>query len=182
MGTIYKITEERLKVNPYIGVSNQALETLVHLCFIQDYCQTKALILTSFWQSRARGVNGNKRNRYKLLNLANIEWSMYKERILRWGKWSYVQGNSEVNFNKMNRFLSEIQEKYTKLANIVKISISFNRLVFPMNFNIISQPLTVMADKSIRKEARQCGKYLDLNPTCVYVYRYIYTAHQQKLR
>ena len=48
---------------------------------------------------------------------------------------SDAQGNPEVNFNKMNRFLSEIPEKYTKLAKIVKISISFNRLVFPMNFN-----------------------------------------------
>ena len=36
---------------------------------------------------------------------------------------------------KMSRFLSEIQEKYTKWAKIVKISISFNRLVFPLNFN-----------------------------------------------
>ena len=44
----------------------------------------------------------------------------------------------------MSRFLSEIQEKYTKLAKIVKISISFNRLVFPLNFNRFSQPLTVM--------------------------------------
>ena len=30
----------------------------------------------------------------------------------------------------MNRFLSEIQGKYTELVQIVKISISFNRLVF----------------------------------------------------
>ena len=73
MGTIYKMPEERLKGDPYIRVSNQALETLEHLCLIQDYCQPKALILTSFWQSRARGVNRNKRNRYKLLILASIE-------------------------------------------------------------------------------------------------------------
>ena len=43
----------------------------------------------------------------------------------------------------MNRFLSEIQEKYPKLAKIVKISILFNRLVFPLSFNRFSQPLTV---------------------------------------
>ena len=42
----------------------------------------------------------------------------------------------------MIRFLSEIQGKYTKLAKIVKISISFNRLVFPMKINWFSQPLT----------------------------------------
>ena len=40
----------------------------------------------------------------------------------------------------MNRFLSEIQGKYMKLAKIVKISISFNRLVFPANLTD-SQPL-----------------------------------------
>ena len=32
MGTIYKMTEERLKGDPYTGVFNQALETLEHLC------------------------------------------------------------------------------------------------------------------------------------------------------
>ena len=35
-----------------------------------------------------------------------------------------VEGETEVKFIKMNRFLSEIQEKYTKLVKIVKISIS----------------------------------------------------------
>ena len=35
MGTIYKTTEERLKGDPYIGVSNQALETAEHLCLIK---------------------------------------------------------------------------------------------------------------------------------------------------
>ena len=43
----------------------------------------------------------------------------------------------------MIRFLSEIQGKYTKLAKIVKISISFNRLVFPVKFNRFSQSLTL---------------------------------------
>ena len=38
MGTIYKMTEERLKGDPYIGVSNQALETPERLRLIQDYC------------------------------------------------------------------------------------------------------------------------------------------------
>ena len=55
-----------------------------------DYCQTKAMILTSFWPNRARGVNRNKRNRYKLLILVCIEWSMHKERILRRGNWSIL--------------------------------------------------------------------------------------------
>ena len=44
----------------------------------------------------------------------------------------------------MSRFLSEIQEKYSKWAKIVKISISFNRLVFNVDFNRFSQPLTVL--------------------------------------
>ena len=42
----------------------------------------------------------------------------------------------------MNRFLSEIQGKYTKLTKIVKISICFNRLVFPVNLTD-SQPLDI---------------------------------------
>ena len=83
MGNIYKSKAERLKGDPYIGVCFQALETLEHFCLIQDYCQTKALNLTSFWPNRARGVNRNKRNGYKLLILVCIEWSMHKERILR---------------------------------------------------------------------------------------------------
>ena len=44
----------------------------------------------------------------------------------------------------MIRFLSEIQGKHTKLGKIVKISISFNRLVFPLKFNRFSQPLTLI--------------------------------------
>ena len=46
----------------------------------------------------------------------------------------------------MSRFLSEIQGKYTELVEIVKISISFNRLVFPvifMKFNRFSHPMTL---------------------------------------
>ena len=35
---MYKMTEERLKGDPYTGVSNQALETAEHLCLIKDYC------------------------------------------------------------------------------------------------------------------------------------------------
>ena len=49
MGNIYKSKAERLKGDPYIGVCFQALETLEHLCLIQDYCQTKAIV----------GINGN---------------------------------------------------------------------------------------------------------------------------
>ena len=36
MGTIYKMTEERLKGDPYIRVSNQALKTAEHLYLIKD--------------------------------------------------------------------------------------------------------------------------------------------------
>ena len=41
MGNIYKSKAVRLKGDPYIGVCFQALETLEHLCLIQDrvnYC------------------------------------------------------------------------------------------------------------------------------------------------
>ena len=66
------------------------VETLERLCLIQDYYQTKAWILTSFWPDRARGMNRNKRNGYKLMILVCIEWSMHKERILRRGNWSIL--------------------------------------------------------------------------------------------
>ena len=36
MGTIYKMTEERFKGDPYIRVSNQALGTPECLCLIRD--------------------------------------------------------------------------------------------------------------------------------------------------
>ena len=38
MGTIYKMTDKRLEGDPYIGISNQALETAECLCLIKDYC------------------------------------------------------------------------------------------------------------------------------------------------
>ena len=44
----------------------------------------------------------------------------------------------------MIRFLSGKLKKHTKLAKIVKISIFVNRLVFPMNFNRFSHPMTVI--------------------------------------
>ena len=36
MGTIYKMSEERLKDDPYIGVFNEALETAECLYLIKD--------------------------------------------------------------------------------------------------------------------------------------------------
>ena len=87
---VYKSQAERLKGGPYIWVCFQASETLECLCLIQDYCQTKGWILTSFWPNRARGMNTNKRNRYKLTILVCIEWSMHKERILRRSNWSIL--------------------------------------------------------------------------------------------
>ena len=63
----------------------------------------------------------------------------------------------------MIRFLLEIQGKYKKLAKIVKISISFNRLVFPLKFNRFSQPLTLTVS------------IIDLDQT------YIYTVNTKSL-
>ena len=45
MGTIYQMTEAILKGDPYIGVWNQALETVDHLCLITDYCKAYAFNL-----------------------------------------------------------------------------------------------------------------------------------------
>ena len=53
----------------------------------------------------------------------------------------------------MNRFLSEIQGKYTELVQIVKISISFKRLVFPMKFHQFSHPMTEIRTEHLIIEA-----------------------------
>ena len=50
MGNAYKSTEETLKGDPYIGVCILSIETAEHLCLIQDYCQTNALIHVSHQQ------------------------------------------------------------------------------------------------------------------------------------
>ena len=73
-------------------------------------------------------MNRNKRNRYKLLIHATIK---QEQLILAQGEDSkkgqliYLTQRVvfKVNLYKMIRLLSEILEKYTKLAKIVKISI-----------------------------------------------------------
>ena len=57
---------------------------------IRLLCRLKHWSLHHSGKARARDVNRNKRNGYKLLILVVIEWSMYKERILRWGNWSIL--------------------------------------------------------------------------------------------
>ena len=52
------------------------------------------------------------------------------------------KGSFQVILYKIIRFLSGKLKKHTKLAKIVKISIFVNRLVFPMNFNRFSHPMT----------------------------------------
>ena len=63
------------------------------------------------------------------------------------------KGSFQVILYKMIRFLSGKLKKHTKLAKIVKISIFVNRLVFPMNFNRFSHPMTLvmMLDQSFLK-------------------------------
>ena len=48
----------------------------------------------------------------------------------------------------MIRFLSGKLKKHMKLAKIVKISIFVNRLVFPMNFNRFSHPMTLSSSET----------------------------------
>ena len=57
------------------------------------------------------------------------------------------KGSFQVILYKMIRFLSGKLKKHMKLAKIVKISIFVNRLVFPMNFNQFSHPMTVITGK-----------------------------------
>ena len=146
MGNNYKSKAERLKGDPYIGVCFQALETLERLCLIQtrvNYWQTKAWIPTSFWPKQSKGMNRNK-------EMGTRQWSKQEQLILVQGEDSkkghliYLtqKGSFQVILYKMIRFLSGKLKKYTKLAKVVKISIFVNRLVFPMNFNWFSHPMT----------------------------------------
>ena len=76
MGNIYKLTEERLKGDPYIGVCIQALETLEHLLrsrLLYRLGIDRNQCLHHSSKVKARGVNRNKRNGYKLLILATIK-------------------------------------------------------------------------------------------------------------
>ena len=99
-------------------------------------------------QNRARGVNRNKRNRYKSMILATIK---QEQLILAQGedskKGQLIYLTRKVRFQvilyKMIRFLLGKLKKHTKLAKIVKISEIFNRLVFQLNFNRFCHPMTV---------------------------------------
>ena len=76
MGTIHKLTEERLKGDPYIGVCIQALETLERLLrsrllYRLGNCRDQCLHHSS--KAKARGMNRNKGNGYKLLIHATIK-------------------------------------------------------------------------------------------------------------
>ena len=88
---------------------------------------------------QSKGVNRNKRNRYKSLILAIVKQINQKQLILvqgvdsEKGQLIYLtrKGSFQVILYKMIRFLSGKLKKHTKLTRIVKISIFVNRLVFP---------------------------------------------------
>ena len=42
MGNANKLTGDRLKGDPYLGVCNSSIETAERLYMLQDYCQTNA--------------------------------------------------------------------------------------------------------------------------------------------
>ena len=98
---------------------------------------------------QGKGMNRNKRNRYKSLILAIVKQINQKQLILVQGvdsKKGQLKGSFQVILYKMIRFLSGKLKKHTKLDKIVKISIFVNRLVFPMNFNQFnrfSHPMTL---------------------------------------
>ena len=102
---------------------------------------------------QSKGMNRNKRNRYKSLILAIVKQINQKQLILvqgvdsKKGQLIYLtrKGSFQVILYKMIRFLSRKLKKHTKLAKIVKISIFVNRLIFPVNFdqfNRFSHPMT----------------------------------------
>ena len=128
MGNVHKSKAISLKGDPYIGVCLQALQTLEHLCLIQtrvNYWPTKAWILTSFWPKQSKGVNRNKRDRYKSLILAIIK---HEQLILAQGEDSKKEqliyltrkGSFQVILYKMIRFLSRKLKQHMKLAKIGK--------------------------------------------------------------
>ena len=110
---------------------------------------------------QSKGVNRNKRNGCKSLILAIVKQINQKQLILtqgvdsKKGQLIYLtrKGSFQVILYKMIRFLSGKLKKHTKLAKIVKISIFVNRLVFPMNFNRFSHPMTVMFAQVSVKQA-----------------------------
>ena len=79
------------------------------------------------------------------------QWSKQEQLILVQGEdskkghliYPTQKGSFQVILYKMIRFLSGKLKKHMKLAKIVKISIFVNRLVFPMNFNRFSHPMTL---------------------------------------
>ena len=85
------------------------------------------------------------------------------------------KGSFQVILYKMIRFLSGKLKKHTKLAKIVKISIFVNRLVFPMNFNRFSHPMTLVSKTVHLRQHQQLKKNVQGNPcktstTTVYIF------------
>ena len=84
------------------------------------------------------------------------------------------KGSFQVILYKMIRFLSGKLKKHTKLAKIVKISIFVNPLVFPMNFNRFSLPMTLTSNmfnffsvieiKDIESKKNHFNRYFRINP------------------
>ena len=115
METIYQTTEEILKGDPYIGVWNQALETVEHLCLITDYCKTNAFNLASHQQSKhwawietkEMGTNWRSMSKHVMNS-----WSVYKRWILRWGNWSiFNEGQFCIKFYQEIHGISQNSKK-----------------------------------------------------------------------
>ena len=89
-------------------------------------------------------MNRNKRNGYKAMIQAE-QLILVQGEDSKKGHLIYLtrKGSFQVILYKMIRFLSGKLKKHTKLAKIVKISIFVNRLVFPVNFNRFSHPMTL---------------------------------------
>ena len=110
-----------------------------------------AWILTSFCLAQSKGMNRNKRNRYKSLILAIVK---HEQLILvqgvdsKKGQLIYLtrKGSFSSNFVQNDQIsIREIKETHETGQN----SIFVNRLVFPMNFNQFnrfSHPMTLFLD------------------------------------
>ena len=128
-----------------------------------------AWILTSFWPKQSKGMNRNKRDRYKSLILAIVK---HEQLILAQGEDSkkgqliYLtrKGSFQVILYKMIRFLSGNVKKHTKLAKIEFLLTDWSSLWTLTNFNRFSHPTTVTTPsvkRQIGSHWIQCDAHLD---------------------
>ena len=107
----------------------------MNIICILDYCKTKACLIGVIPSMEILLFHAN------VIYCWSLGTYLYKEWILRWGKWSILcEGYLWWNLCKMSQSLSEIHEKYIKIVKRANLVGFLNRLVFP-SILTDSQPL-----------------------------------------